>query len=87
MVKKKLPEIRWAQSAETSLRKAYQHIKETSVVNAENVKKTIIGMIDKLPENPQRYAVDKFKRNNPGNYRAFEKYNYRIAIRIRRYTF
>jgi len=42
MVKKKLPEIRWAQSAETSLRKAYQHIKETSVVNAENVKKTII---------------------------------------------
>jgi len=38
-------------------------------------------MIDKLPENPQRYAVDKFKRNNPGNYRAFEKYNYRIAYK------
>ena len=81
MVRRKFPEIRWAQSAETSLNKAYQYIKENSVVNAEMVKKEITKIIDKLPENPQRFGIDKFKRNNPGNYRAFEKYSYRIAYK------
>lgn len=79
MVKRDLPVIKWVPSAEASLRKAYQYIKENSLVNAEMVKTGITEMIDKLPENPQRHGIDKFKRNNPGNYRAFEKYNYRIA--------
>jgi hypothetical protein len=34
-----------------------------------------------LPDHPEKYPPDKFKKNNPGNYGAFEKYTYRVAYK------
>ena len=38
-------------------------------------------MIDELADRPTIYPIDRFKANNPGNFRAFEKYNYRVTYR------
>lgn len=38
-------------------------------------------IVDSLPGHPEKYPPDKFKKSNPGNYRAFEKYSYRIAYK------
>ena len=81
MVEKAMPVVVWSNSASIYFRKAYEHIKEGSYLNAEKVKEAITKMVDNLPNNPTKYPPDKFKKNNPGNYRAFEKYSYRIAYK------
>lgn len=81
MVKKTLPIIIWNKRAVNNLQKAYEYIKEDSLVNAEKVRNAIIKMVESLPSNPEKHPLDKFKMSNPGNYRAFEKYSYRIAYK------
>ena len=81
MVKKDLPSIIWNKRAAINLQKAYKYIKEDSPANAQKVRNAIIKMVDGLSSNPEKYPLDKFKMNNPGNYRAFEKYSYRIAYK------
>ena len=75
------PTVSWNKSAYTALQNAYEYIEETSPVSAKKVKDTILSMTRRLPEHPERYPLDKFKRSNPGNYRAFEKFSLRIAYR------
>jgi plasmid stabilization system protein ParE len=81
MVKKTKPVIVWNNKALIYFKKLYEYIKEESQVNAEKVRNGIVKMIDSLPKNPAKHPSDKFKKNNPGNYRAFEKYSYRIAYK------
>ncbi len=75
------PLVTWSKSAYRSLQKAYEHIREQSPANAEKVKETLLAMTRQLADHPERYPLDKFKKDNPGNYRAFEKYSYRVAYR------
>ena len=48
---------------------------------AASVKQTILCTIREIPLHPERYPVDKFKKGNNGNYRAFEIYHIRIAYK------
>lgn len=73
MVKRTKPVIVWNTKASIYFQKAYEQIREESYANAEKVKNGIIKIIDQLPSNPEKYPPDKFKKDNPGNYRAFEK--------------
>ena len=70
------PIVVWNKVAE-----AYQYIKEDSLQNAEKVRDEIFAATQQLAYQPESYPLDKFKRQNPGNYRAFEKHSYRIAYR------
>lgn len=81
MVKKEKPVVVWNIRASIYFRKAYEYIKDESYTNAEKVRNDIVKVIDNLPTNPGKYPLDKFKKNNQGNYRAFEKYSYRIAYK------
>lgn len=67
--------------ASRRFKKIYNQILEDSYSNAQKVRSEISAIIDKLPEHPTIYPPDKYKKNNPGNYRAFEKHAYRIAYR------
>jgi len=82
MVKKVLPVVVWNKKASIHFKKAYEHIKEKSYLNAEKVKEGITKMVDSLPNNPAKHPPDKFRKKNPGNYRAFEKYSFRIAYKF-----
>lgn len=75
------PIVVWNKAAEVTLKKAYQRIKEDSLQNAEKVRDEILAETRKLANHPEMYPPDKFKNQNPGNYRAFEKHSYRVAYK------
>lgn len=81
MVKKAEPVIVWNKWASIYFKKEYERVKAESYTNAEKVRTGIVRIADSLSVHPEKYPPDKFKRNNPGNYRAFEKYSYRIAYK------
>lgn len=82
MVEEETLPIIWAPDAWKELQKAYHRIKEESPKNAIKVRDKILEIIDLLPENPIKYPPDRFKRNNTGHYRAFEKYKFRITYKF-----
>jgi len=71
--------IDWDRQALRQFNKAILLIAEESVQNAENVQADIIEKIEALLPNPERYPLDKYKRDNNGNYRAFDLHRLRIA--------
>ncbi|WP_369427811.1 type II toxin-antitoxin system RelE/ParE family toxin [Membranihabitans maritimus] len=36
-----------------------------------------------MADHPGKYPPDKFKTDNDGSYRAFEKFSYRVAYKIK----
>ena len=76
------PLVIWSKRADQQLQKAYQDIKEDSPANAVKVRDEILATTRELADYPEKYPPDKFKRSNPGNYRAFEKYSFRVSYRF-----
>lgn len=72
----------WSNSAKSELRKAYEYIALESLQNAKMVRDTLIDLAIDLVKHPEKYPLDKFKQNNDGTWRAFEKHHYRISYRI-----
>lgn len=72
----------WSNSAKAELRKAYEYIAFDSLSNAQMVRDTLIDLTIDLSENPEKHPLDKFKKDNDGTWRAFEKYHHRISYRI-----
>jgi len=72
----------WSNSAKAELRRAFEYIALDSLQNAQMVRDTLIDLTIDLPENPEKHPLDKFKKDNDGTWRAFEKHHYRISYRI-----
>lgn len=79
---KKPRRVLWDKAVYTDLQKVYNRIKNDSLTTAEKVRDGILMITQRLPENPEKYPPDKFKKDNKGDFRAFEKYSYRIAYKI-----
>ena len=82
MVTKTILPIIWDKIAITQLKKAYYKILKESYQGAVTVKDGILDTVDKIPEQPYRHPADRFKTDNPGNYRAFEIHSYRVAYKV-----
>ena len=74
--------IVWDTPAKTSFKKQIKHIAEESIQSDENVRLDILSMIDQIPQNPEKFPLDRFKKDNDGSFRAFEKHNLRVAYFI-----
>jgi plasmid stabilization system protein ParE len=72
----------WTPQAIAELNKAYKYISQDSPQNAKKVIDELILLADKLQDQPEMFPPDKFKNNNDGSWRAFEKFRYRISYRI-----
>ena len=72
----------WSNSAKAELRKAFDYIALDSLQNAQMVRDELIDLTIDLAEDPEKYPLDKFKKDNDGTWRAFEKYHYRISYRM-----
>lgn len=59
-----------------------EYISKDSPKNAVNVLEDIVTAVNKAIPNPEFYSADKYKVNNDGSYRAFEKHHYRIVYRF-----
>jgi plasmid stabilization system protein ParE len=74
--------IVWRKAALKQLNEVYDYIKKDSVKSAEKVRATIFDAIETLANNPEIYPLDKYRKNNDGSIRAFEKHKCRIAYQI-----
>ena len=81
MVEKRY-EVIWNMIAQKQVRKIYEYIFQDSVQNAGKVLEEITISTTKLENNPERFGLDQYKKNNDGSYRYYELYQYRIAFRI-----
>jgi plasmid stabilization system protein ParE len=61
---------------------ALKWISTDSVLQAERVEQEILAAINSILVNPEKHPPDKFKRNNAGNFRAFEIVSFRIAYKV-----
>jgi addiction module RelE/StbE family toxin len=75
-------QIVWTRRAEQQMKAAYKYISEDSSQNAAKVVEDIAKSVNKAITNPELYGLDKYKINNDGSYRAFEKRHYRIVYRV-----
>lgn len=49
--------------------------------NALKVISDIVKSMEKAIENPEIYPADKYRLDNDGTFRAFEKHRYRLSYR------
>jgi plasmid stabilization system protein ParE len=81
MVKGSL-KIIWDIEARNNFRDSILHIQQDSPQNAEKVRKDIISTVGKLITKPQKYAPDKYRKNNDGSFRALELHHFRISYHV-----
>ncbi|MEO6723035.1 MAG: type II toxin-antitoxin system RelE/ParE family toxin [Ferruginibacter sp.] len=62
----------------------YKYISEDSPQNALKVISDIVAATEKAITNPEYYNPDKYKTDNDGSYRAFEKHRYRVVYRYQK---
>ena len=74
--------IKWNKRAFNQLIIAVEYIELDSVKNSEKIKNKILLAIDSLMIHPEKFARDKYKKNNDGSFRAFEIYHYRVSYRF-----
>lgn len=72
----------WRKGALSHLKKNYNYIENDSLQSAQKVLKTILDITEGLKENPDIYPPDKYRSNNKGDIRAFEKYSLRVAYQV-----
>ena len=74
--------IVWDTVAKSNYRKYLSHIRSESYQNAISVNHDILSILNKLKDYPESHAPDKYKVDNDGEYRAFEKHNLRVSYRV-----
>lgn len=79
-----LYQIVWTKRSQQHLKAVYKYISEDSPQNALKVIEDIAVAMNKAVSNPEFYNPDKYKVNNDGSYRAFEKHRYRIVYRYKK---
>jgi len=77
--------IVWDDEAILSLRNAYQYISRDSPHQASLVREKLLEAVRKLSTFPKIHPPDRYKLNNDGNFRAFEKLSYRISYYVAEY--
>jgi plasmid stabilization system protein ParE len=73
----------WDEEARQQIRSIYEYIKVDSLRSANKVRNDIIALTRKLPSQSESHPPDKYKIDNDGSFRAFEKHHYRIAYRVK----
>jgi len=82
----KVYQVVWTSRSKSNLKQVYDYISEESPKSALKVVEGIANAVYKANKNPEIYGPDKYKINNDGSYRAFEKHRYRVAYRFNKNT-
>ncbi|WP_425391685.1 type II toxin-antitoxin system RelE/ParE family toxin [Ekhidna sp.] len=76
----------WSDRAKESLKYHHDFIKQDSVAAARQVRKEIIQASKSLNLNPEKYQLDEYYLNNPGNIRRYFRWSYRIVYQVNEKT-
>ena len=71
--------ITWDKNALISLESIYKYIAKDSLIEARKVRNDIFKIVSSLINHPERFSLDKYKLNNQGDFRAFEKHKIRVT--------
>ena len=74
--------ISWDTQALQQFNAAIKYIGRDSLQGAEKVRQDILKKITRLQTHPTLHNPDKYKKNNDGNFRAFELYHYRVSYHV-----
>jgi len=74
--------VRWSDEALFGFQEPIDYIERDSLQNAIKVEEDILEITDSLKNNPERFGLDKYIRNNDGSFRYFEKHRLRISFRV-----
>ncbi|PCH77318.1 MAG: plasmid stabilization system protein [Flavobacteriaceae bacterium] len=74
--------LRWDKEAVLELQEIFNFIKKQSPTAANKVKTSIRETTKELAEHSEIYSLDRYKNNNSGTIRAFEKHNIRITYKV-----
>jgi plasmid stabilization system protein ParE len=72
----------WSKNGSIQLRESLKDLKKKSPKSALKVKNEILKTSRELSKNPEIYGLDRFKKDNDGSIRSFEKYSYRIIYQV-----
>ncbi|MEC4005761.1 type II toxin-antitoxin system RelE/ParE family toxin [Flavobacterium sp. SUN052] len=77
-------EIIWTQTSQNQLEDVYFYLLEEtkSFEIADKVIDALIISVEILKSNWETYEIDEMRIPTDSNYRAFEKFNYRISYKI-----
>lgn len=81
VAQKKLP-IRWDIQAKENLDAIYDYIAEDSVLAARKVKKELVNIARKLNDFPEKFSIEEYLSDLPGNYRSVSKWSYKIIYEV-----
>ena len=74
-------QLLWTRRSQLDMTALYKYVCEDSMQIALKIVNDIVAATEKAISNPEFYNPDKFKIDNDGSYRAFEKHRFRIAYR------
>jgi len=72
----------WSKNSSLQLKEFLKDLKEKSLKAASKVKNEILKTARGLSNNPEIYSPDRFKKDNDGSFRSFEKYSYRVTYQV-----
>lgn len=81
VARKKLP-IRWDKEAVENLKDIYDYISVDSVVQAKKVKSELLRLTRTLNDFPEKYSIEPYLADEPGNFRSIAKWSYKIIYEI-----
>jgi len=55
---------------------------KTKEKDATKIIPEILNLVKNFKFNSEIYSIDKFKTDNDGSFRAFEKFHYRVSYRV-----
>lgn len=70
----------WTKRSQQHMKQAFDYISKDSVQNAVKMLEDIGTAVNKAIPNPEFYNPDKYKQNNDGSYRAFEKHSLQDSL-------
>ena len=74
--------IVWSRVALRQLENALTWISKESFNQAEKVEQAVLNKIEIASKNPEHFPPDKFKRNSPTYFRAFDTHSYRVSYKF-----
>ena len=81
MVKKKL-KVEWHPEAKVHFIEILKYLQQESEMSVSIVGNAILDTIERLVIHPYANPLDRFKKHNDGNYRAYMVYRYRISYYV-----
>jgi plasmid stabilization system protein ParE len=81
-VRDELLRIRFSNMANDDIDQVAHYLHDEYPSTYQKIREEIFSAIEKIAQNPTRHPPDRFKKDNQGEYRAFERRQYRISYKI-----